>query len=226
MGYKVLFGTTACLAVYCLLLTYSRGGWVAFKGAVVILALFKNKLLVQLLAALGLLLYSALPAQITNRLATITSSTDTSNLYRLDTWSSTMEVIKAHWETGVGLGRKAFSRVFYTHMINSNTVPHSHNLYLQVISEFGILGLAVFCWLFIAILRTGIKISAMSINWAKSINAGVMGALAGFFIHSLVDHFLWYYKLGIMLWLLVAIVIVLDKIAVRNSDVERTEEYA
>ena len=220
LGYRVLCGATAVIAPFCLLLTYSRGGWLSFAGALLILALFRSKLLTTVFACAGVLLYSALPMSITNRLATITSSTDTSNLYRLDTWSSTLELIRAHWETGVGLGRKAFSRVFYTHMINSNTVPHSHNLYLQTISEFGILGLAVFCWLFIAILRVGLKLSAAAKDWIRSINAGVMAAFAGFFIHSMVDYFLWYYKLGIMLWLLVAIVITLDKLAAKNSVID------
>ena len=217
LGPRVLCGVTAIIAPACLLLTYSRGGWLSFVGALLILALFRSKLLTMVFAGAGAILYSALPMSITNRLATITSSTDTSNLYRLDTWSSTLELIRAHWETGVGLGRKAFSRVFYTHMINSNTVPHSHNLYLQTVSEFGILGLAVFCWLFIAVLRIGLKLSAAGRDWIRSINAGVMAAFAGFFIHSMVDYFLWYYKLGIMLWLLVAIVITLDKLAPRTS---------
>ena len=226
VGYKALCGATAVIAPFCLLLTYSRGGWVSFAGALLILALFKSKLLTSIFAVAGVLMYSALPLSITSRLSTITSSKDTSNLYRLDTWSSTMEVIREHWETGVGLGRRAFSRVYYTHMINSNTVPHSHNLYLQTISEFGILGLVIFCWLFIAILRMGIRLSSAGKNWIRSINAGIMGAFAGFFIHSMVDHFLWYYKLGIMLWLLVALVIVLDRINPGNSNVERNEQIA
>lgn len=226
VGYRVLCGATAVIASFCLLLTYSRGGWISFAGALLILAAFKSKLLTSVFALAGVLLYSVLPMSITNRLATITSSKDTSNLYRLDTWSSTLEVIRAHWETGVGLGRKAFSRVFYTHMINSNTVPHSHNLYLQTISEFGILGLAVFCWLFIAVLRIGLKLSAAGKNWIRGVNAGLMGAFAGFFIHSTVDYFLWYYKLGIMLWLMVAIVIVLNKLDSNNRNVERNEQAA
>jgi len=204
----------------------SRGGWVAFAAALVVLALFKNKLLVQVLAVAGVFMYSIMPPAIIHRLSTITSLKDTSNLYRLDTWQSTLSLIKTHWETGVGLGRKAFARVYYTHMINSNVVPHSHNLYLQIISEFGILGLAVFCWLFVGVFRIGLKLSATGNACVRNLNAGVMGALAGFLFHSTVDYFLWYYKLGILLWLLVAVVLVLEKLAAKQISSERNEQNA
>ncbi|OPX89186.1 MAG: O-Antigen ligase [Pelotomaculum sp. PtaB.Bin117] len=144
----------------------------------------------------------------------------------MDTWQSTLSLLKTHWETGVGLGRKAFARVYYTHMINSNVVPHSHNLYLQIISEFGILGLVVFGWLFVGIFRLGLKLSAAGSAGARSLNAGVMGALAGFLFHSLVDYFLWYYKLGILLWLLIAIVLVLEKLTAQQISSERNEQNA
>jgi len=225
-GLRIFFSSTTAIAAFCLVLTYSRGGWVAFVAALVVLALFKNKLLVQVMAVAGILAYSALPASVTHRLSTITSLKDTSNLYRLDTLQSTLSLIKTHWETGVGLGRKAFARVYYTHMINSNVVPHSHNLYLQIISEFGILGLVVFSWLFIGIFRIGLKIGATINAGVRNLNAGVMGALAGFFIHSIVDYFLWYYKLGILIWLLVAIVLVLEKLAAQQISSERIEQNA
>lgn len=222
-GSRLFFTATTALAVFCLVLTYSRGGWLALGAALVVFALFKSKLVVQMLALAGIVAYSALPAAITHRLSTITSLKDTSNAYRLDTWHSTLDLIKTHWETGVGLGRKAFARVYYTHMINSNVVPHSHNLYLQLISEFGILGLAVFGWLFLGIFRLGIKLSATGDAYIKNLNAGVLGALAGFLTHSVVDYFLWYYKLGILLWLLIAVILVLEKISNRPASLERNE---
>ncbi|MDD3654590.1 MAG: O-antigen ligase family protein [Desulfotomaculaceae bacterium] len=222
-GQRLFYAATFALAAFCLVLTWSRGGWLALVAALLIFAVFKNKLVIHLLVIAGIMAYSAMPQAIISRLSTITSLKDTSNAYRLDTWFSAWDLIKTHWETGVGLGRKAFARVYYTHMINSNVVPHSHNLYLQLISEFGILGLAVFCWLFLGIFRLGLKLSAASDAFTRNLNAGVLGALAGFLTHSVVDYFLWYYKLGIFLWLLVAIILVLEKISIRPTIPERNE---
>lgn len=214
---RVFFALTVALTTFCLILTYSRGGWLAFLVALIVFALFKNRLLIQVLAVIGAIAYLFMPSAIIHRFSMITSLKDTSNAYRLDTWNSTLSLIKTHWETGVGLGRKAFARVYYTHMINSNVVPHSHNLYLQLISEFGILGLAVFCWLLVGIFRLGLKLSAARNTGIRNLNAGVIGALAGFLTHSVVDYFLWYYKLGILFWLLVAIVLVLEKLTIQYS---------
>ncbi|OPX88054.1 MAG: O-Antigen ligase [Pelotomaculum sp. PtaB.Bin104] len=222
-GPRLFFMITTALSAFCLVLTWSRGGWLSFGAALVVFALLKNRIVVQMIAIAGIAAFSAMPPAIVNRLSTITSMKDSSNAYRLDTWQSALDLVKVHWETGVGLGRKAFARVYYTHMINSNIVPHSHNLYLQLISEFGILGLAVFCWLFLGIFRLGIKLSAAGDARIKSLNAGVVGALAGFLIHSFVDYFLWYYKLGIFLWLLVAVILVLEKISCQPSSSERNE---
>lgn len=220
-GHQIFFALTAALSAFCLVLTYSRGGWVAFVAALAVFTLFKNKLLMQALPVAGIVAYSFMPNAIIQRLSTITSLKDTSNAYRLDTYQSTLSLIKAHWETGVGLGRLAFARVYHTHMINSNVVPHSHNLYLQIISEFGILGLAVFIWLFLGIFRLGLRLRTAGTTYIRDLNAGVMGALSGFFVHSTVDYFLWYYKLGILLWLLVAVVLVLERLTSQQISPER-----
>lgn len=221
-GRQFIYGATAAVAVCCLVLTYSRGGYVAFAAALLVFAVFKNRLLLPVIAVGGLLVYSFLPRAIMSRLSTITSMQDSSSLYRLDTWQSTISLIKSHWETGVGLGRNAFARVYHTYMIKSTVVPHSHNLYLQVISEFGILGLAVFAWLLLALFKLGIKLCRAGKRYIADLNAAVMGAFAGFLVHSIVDYFLWYYKIAIFFWLLVAILLILEKLSTGQTSPERT----
>ena len=221
-GRQFFYATTAAVAVFCLVLTFSRGGYIAFAFALLVFAVFKNRPLLPVFTLGGLIVYSFLPRAIMLRLSTITSMKDSSSLYRLDTWQSTMSLIKSHWETGVGLGRNAFSRVYYTHMIKSNVVPHSHNLYLQIISEFGILGLAVFTWLFLALFKLGLKLYSAGKKYIIDLNAAVMGALAGFLVHSTVDYFLWYYKIAIFIWLLVAILLILEKLTLGQTSPERT----
>ena len=252
---RIMFVLAAAAASFCLLLTYSRGGWIAWAVAIAVFGFFMSPALT--LTALpvgGALLYGVAPASIHRRLATAASLQDSSNAFRVDTWNSTLALIKAHWLSGVGLGRLAFVRVYATYMINNNSVPHSHNLYLQLVSEFGILGLAVFLWLMWRLFRLGLKIRAgtssgaggaacstpdrcsdccsdrrfdrcpgdesalgaspggtVSRVFARSVTAGAMGALAGLLAHSAIDYFLWYYKLGILLWLVIALVIVFEE---------------
>lgn len=209
---RMMFVLAAAAASLCLLLTYSRGGWIAWAVAIAVFGLFQSPgFTLAALPAGGALLYGVAPTSIHHRLATAASLQDSSNAFRVDTWNSTLALVKAHWLSGVGLGRLAFVRVYATHMINNNSVPHSHNLYLQLVSEFGILGLAVFLWLMWRLFRLGLKIRAGSSTFARSVTAGAMGALAGLLAHSVIDYFLWYYKLGILLWLVIALVIVFER---------------
>lgn len=209
---KVFFGMTVVAATCCLVLTYSRGGWAAFAAALLVFGFFMNRqrlcTILPVAVAAG---YFLVPARMITRITTAFSSKDSSILYRFDTWNSTLSLVRDYWVTGVGLGRRAFARVYATHMINANYVPHSHCLYLQLISELGILGLAVFIWLFISLFRLGFRLCRAESNFIRSLNAGLMGAFIGFLSHSALDYFLWYYKLGILIWLLVGVVLVLER---------------
>jgi len=197
---KIFFGAACVILVMCLGFTFSRGGWLSFLAALAVTAAYTNGRLILLPACL-LSAWPFLPRAVVQRLSTAASLKDSSNAYRLDTWRSTLSLISEHWETGVGLGRRAFARVYQTHAVNSNVVPHSHNLYLQTVSEFGILGLAVLCWFLAALFFTGVELVRSGKPLVRGLNAGIMGALAGFLVHSLVDYFLWYYKLAILLWM-------------------------
>jgi len=81
----------------------------------------------------------------------------------------------------------------------------------------------VFIWLLLAIFRLGLKLCSVKDYYVRNINAGIMAALAGFLVHSTVDYFLWYYKLGILLWLLIAVLLVTEKFAQERRDIERNE---
>jgi putative inorganic carbon (HCO3(-)) transporter len=213
-----LFVLTAVTSVCCLLLTYSRGGWLAFAGGLLVFGYFFNRRRLITLLPIGAVAgYFLIPSWAISRLATAGSLQDSSNAYRLDTWNSTLSLVREYWLTGVGLGRQAFARVYGSHMINTNFVPHSHNLYLQLISEFGILGLTVFLWLFWRLFRLGCRLRVSGNAFIRSLNAGVMAAMAGFLAHSLIDYFLWYYKLGILIWLLVGIMLVLERLENREE---------
>jgi putative inorganic carbon (HCO3(-)) transporter len=208
-----LFALTVVTSVCCLLLTYSRGGWIAFVAGLLVFGYFFNRRRLITFLPIGAVAgYFLIPAWAFSRLATAVSLQDSSNAYRLDTWNSTLSLVREYWLTGVGLGRQAFARVYGSHMINTNFVPHSHNLCLQLISEFGILGLAVFLWLFWRLFRLGCRLRVSGDAFIRSLNAGVMAAMAGFLIHSLIDYFLWYYKLGILIWLLIGIMLVLERL--------------
>lgn len=208
---RVFFLACAGLNVYCLLLTYSRGGWLGFAAAVFVFAMVRNRFLLLALPFAVPVGYFALPAAAIRRLENITNLSDASNIYRFSVWNSTLDLIRDFWPYGAGLGWQAFLRVYYAYARSFTNVIHAHNLYLQLLAELGIFGLAAFAWLFVSLARAALRLSASGSAYIKNLNAGVSGALAGFFVHSLVDYTLWYHSLTVLFWILVALMILLEK---------------
>jgi O-antigen ligase len=208
---RVFFLAAAALGAFCLVLTFSRGGWLGFAAAVCVFAVARSRFLLFALPPAGVFLSFFLPPAVTQRLANITNLKDASYLYRLDVWSSTLHLIRDFWLTGVGLGWRAFTRVYYTYMQNSAVIPHAHNLFLQLQSELGILGPVVFLWLFVYFFRLGWSLRRQPQGYVRNLSAGACGALAGFFVHSFVDYTLWHYVLAVLYWFLPAVLILLVK---------------
>ncbi|NPV90677.1 MAG: hypothetical protein HPY50_07895 [Firmicutes bacterium] len=218
---KVVFLLATVTTTTCLMLTYSRGGWIGLAVGLVVFCLLQRPVLTVITLGVGgltqLPLMTAvmtrlLPASIMNRLVSISSLKDSSNAFRIDTWKGAFALIQDHWPTGVGLGRFAFNRVYATYLVANATVPHSHSLFLELMSEFGIIGTTLFLWLFLRLFRLGLKLRSAASGLIRHYNAGIMAALVGFLTHSTIDYFMWYYKLGVLIWLLVGVVLVLERL--------------
>ena len=217
VGYKFLLASIAVLAGTALVLTYSRGGLYGFVFAMAVLAVIRGRNFFPLFLAAAVIGVFFLPHTVIDRLATADNLTDSSVVYRFDIWKSTLLMIKDYWLTGVGLGTQAFMRVYYVYMMNSANMPHAHNLYLQLLSETGVFGLAFFTLLMYKIFQTVFRISSSSLSYLKWLNAGFAGAIAGFLLQSMFDYGLWYYKLGVLFWMLIAVYIVVEKLYVAEK---------
>ena len=71
--------------------------------------------------------------------------------YRLELWSSAIEIIKDNPFIGVGIGNyKVNSLEYVKSMLKDYTIPfHTHNDFLQIFSETGILGGLFYFFFFI-----------------------------------------------------------------------------
>ena len=219
VGYKFLLASIAVLAGIALVLTYSRGGLYGFIFAMAVLAVIRGRKFFPLFLAVAVIGVFFLPPTVIDRLATADNLNDSSVVYRFDIWKSTLLMIKDYWLTGVGVGTQAFMRVYYVYMMNSAIMPHAHNLYLQLLSETGVFGLAAFMLLMYKIFQTVFRISSSNLSYLKWMNAGIAGSIAGFLLQSLFDYGLWYYKLGVLFWILIAVYIVVEKLYVVEKGV-------
>jgi O-antigen ligase len=127
-----------------------------------------------------------------NRLANSIAQAQTSNspddsLSRSGIWRDTRKMIQAHTIFGAGFG--AYETAFPIYSLNTmeNVVSHSHNDYLQIVSDCGVIGGALAVWFIVLIFRAiwqGLK------SRDARLSALALGGGAGIFamlVHSLFD---------------------------------------
>ena len=128
-----------------IVLTWSRGAWI---GVILSLAVFLfayNPATVYILvpaAALSFFGLQHLSSAVSLRLSSLSSLlSDSSISYRVSTWRGALAMAGEHLFSGIGVGEEAFSAVYpYYALSGIESAPHAHNLLLQYLCEFGLLG--------------------------------------------------------------------------------------
>ncbi len=144
------FQSFLCIGIMgvCLILTWSRGAWLGLIfAALLFLFMWHRRSVWIILAGIASLpiLPAILPASIVSRFTSIGNMTDSSTSYRVYIWRATVNMIEDNFLSGIGIGEGAWDRVYplYSYL-GVEAAPHSHNLYLQIWLELGIIGLLVF----------------------------------------------------------------------------------
>lgn len=189
-------GVGAALIAGCMVLTWSRGGWLGMLAETVLFLLLTNAKSLTVLFCLPLPAAAALPYlphTVTNRFASIGEFAESSVRYRLEVWRGIARMVAAN-PFGIGTREADFRRVWQGFaIVGTETVMHAHALFPQVALETGLAGAAV-----LAVFLFGLIRSFRPRGWAV---AG-FSALGGLLLMGLFDC-LWYAR-G-MLWLLFAV---------------------
>lgn len=194
-----------CAMLLCLLLTYSRGGWVAFAvSAALFLVLLDRRFL-----ALGLLCIPAvllvLPPSILQRLGSITDLSDSSTSYRIYIWMATLNMLKDYWFCGIGTGVTAYNAVYPRYSFNAVSAPHAHNLYLQVASECGICGIVTLLGVVLSTVRALGAAIRRKTGADRVRLIAVLSGLTGFCVQSFTDHSFYNYRVMLIFWAVIGL---------------------
>ncbi|MGB9866343.1 MAG: O-antigen ligase family protein [Bacillota bacterium] len=181
---KLWGGASLALQLAALTFTFSRGGWLATAlelTAMVVLLLPRSLGPLLALGAAGFLLA---PRSVTVRALSIFTGGDSSTRYRLTIWKAGWRLIRDFWPTGVGLGAPAFARAYIGYEIAGTPAMHTHNLFMQLLAETGLAGLALFCW------YCGSLLSRV-LRHKGPVSLALALGLGGQLVHGLFDH-IWY----------------------------------
>lgn len=206
-----------------LVLTQSRGAYIAVAVALLVIALARFRWLlvsVPLIVAALLVMLERTGGQRMMDLVLTTSALGSME-GRQELWSRAVYMIQDFPYTGIGMG--TFSRVgpvMYPYFIlgPDADVPHTHNLFLQVGVDLGIPGLVAFVallsgslvmgWISYARLRKSPDITLTGVS------LGLFAGLVGMMAHGMTDAVTWGTKPSVVPWAFMALATVTYRLAV------------
>jgi putative inorganic carbon (HCO3(-)) transporter len=187
----------------------SRGAWIGFVAAVVIISLMQGRrtaavfaLLFTAIAAAGAMgLFQSLPPSIAQRftgaLTTLsipdlaTAEVTDANfaaIERLAHWKAALDMWRDHLWLGVGFGNYAVIYPAYAIGRWLDPLGHAHNYYLNVAAETGLLGLLAYGLFWLAAFRLGWGAVRRSGGFQQAVAIGAVGVLVYLSIHNVVDN--------------------------------------
>lgn len=202
------------IMMLCLLLTYSRGCYVGILLALGVFLILLDRRFIWL-ALVGLILLPfILPQSIINRFTSIGNLEDSSTSYRVNIWLGTINMLKDYWICGTGPGMEAFNQVYPLYSYSGIAAPHSHNLFLQLMCDAGIVGVGSF----IAILYKFFRTTCTALNLEKNKTNRVfiiasISAILAFAVQSMFDYTFYNYKIVLIFWIVLGIGIVSTKLS-------------
>ena len=204
---RAWLGVFGLAAVLCLLLTYSRGAWVAFFAMMAVLATVYDKRLWLIFLVVPVVLF-CYQGQLTERFLSIFSGEDTSTALRFALWEVTVAMIQEHLLTGIGWGIYFATYPWYNFYIQDPTVLiyHAHNMYLSVTAEVGIPGAIGFFWFYFGHAVLAFRLYRKSADsFSRSVGLGLFLGIVGLAVYGLGDHVLFSRALSLVFWSLCAL---------------------
>lgn len=188
----------SAVALFCLLLTYSRGAWIALMVAVVVMATWQYRRLL-VLVAVALLVFVQLPASktFTTELQSGVQVQDKAAGMRLGEINDSLRLIGRYPVFGVGFGTAP----------DSDLYVGVSNIYLLVGEETGVVGLALFLTaigLYVVTMLTALP--RLRDPVLRGLGVGLFGAAVGMLTAGMFDRYFFSYPHDVALfWLCLAL---------------------
>jgi len=107
---------------------------------------------------------------------------------RLAHWQSAVEMWRAHFWTGVGLGGYGPAYPEFALINWPLALGHAHNIYLNMLAETGLLGLTVYLFLWGWIFGQTWRATRRASGMARGVAVGLLGAWTQLAVHQFFDN--------------------------------------
>ncbi|NEU72692.1 putative bicarbonate transporter, IctB family [Hassallia byssoidea VB512170] len=222
---KALALTMFVVNTACLILTFSRGGWIGLVVALLIVMgllvywwsiemppFWRTWSLPIILGGLiGVLLLAVIFVEpVRLRVVSIFADRkDSSNNFRRNVWDAVFEMIRDRPIIGIGPGHGSFNKIYPLYQHPRYTALSAYSILLEVTVETGFIGLAAFLWLLIVTFNTAFlqmqrlrKLRRNDGFWL----IGAIATMAGMLAHGTVDTVFYRPEVNSVWWLVVGLI--------------------
>ena len=228
--YRVVSACSVVMISGILVLTLSRGALLAMSFALVIFIAIRWRwgwvFLIAASAGLGIAVYKVGSYSL---LEALLSGTSVGTLEsRFELWSRALLLARDFPFTGVGMGMagEVIHRLLPLSLAETNLVPHTHNLYLQVFLDLGFVGFIGWLATLILVLsmawkmyKTGVR--TQRAGWIAGLGAGLFCSQMAFVLHGFSDSVTWgMVRPAPLVWALWGLVMSMGNIMLRKNPLE------
>ncbi len=194
---------TALLGIFFILLTFTRGAWVAVIIMLLFLGVFRHRWILPIIVLLFLVCGYFMPQKVLDR-ATSRVIGD-----RLILWKSAILMIIDHPYIGIGYGNKNYGTLYPEYIsvgAQDGILNNAHNLYLQIGVELGLLGVCAYLILFIAMIYHLVRLLSLRIGGIEGVFSwSIATMMSGFLSYSMVT-FRYENESSLLFWVYIGII--------------------
>ncbi|MEP7213728.1 MAG: O-antigen ligase family protein [Acidobacteriota bacterium] len=215
---RLLYGTAIALMGTALLLSGSRGGFVALIAEVALMTMLTLRsggvraigtkialAAILLITIIGGSLFVGGESSLT-RVAETQNAGGAASIDRSYIWGVTLEMIRSNMPFGVGLGAYG---VAFTQLDTHNgteRVEQAHNDYLQITSDAGLVGLLIGGFFLFTFYKVGREAIAVENTFRRGIAVGAVSGIFAILVHSAFDFVLHTTAISVLFIMLLALV--------------------
>lgn len=208
---KRVYLGVAGIAALCLVFTLSRGAWLLFFMAFILLGLWLDKRILILLLALAIITPVAVPS-VYHRMAYMLSPQYVASAAeggRIVGWSRSLEYWQGAPLTGLGLGRFGGGVAIANFPKAAYSVD---NYYIKLATETGLIGISAFLYLLISALRLGRRrLEILEDPHLKTVGTGILVALIAILGHNMVENLFEFPLMSTYFWFFLGILLALPE---------------
>ena len=194
---RLLLAIGLVFPAVALVLTYSRGGWLAICLAAAVFIWCWNRRVFPVLLILAVMALPLLPARVVARIATIGNTKDSSTRHRLDIWRGVLDMLGDNDRvlTGIGLGPDTF--LYYYRFYAQGTAKvgayHSQLHYLELLLETGLLGLLAYLYMLFKYVGRALQAMRAGLREHRLVLIACVSSVVALAFVGMVEY-LWFYQ--------------------------------